>query len=54
MEERRPRVQSICFTYKAEDILKEYSQQNNVTFNKAVNEIVEGSKGEKDEVENNH
>jgi len=46
MEERRSRIQSIAFTYKAEDIILNYMKKNNVTFNKAVNNLIEGEKNE--------
>lgn len=46
MEEpkRRTRCQTIAFTYTAEDKIIEYMDAHNVTFNKAVNEIIEKCK----------
>lgn len=41
MEKRRFRTQSIVFTLVAEDIILDYMEKNNVTFNKAVNKLIE-------------
>lgn len=35
------KFQTICFTKKAEEIATAYVAQNNVSFNKAVNELIE-------------
>lgn len=44
------KFQTICFTKKAEEIATVYMEQKEISFNKAVNELIE-KYGEKEENE---